>query len=93
MAAFGILGILTGLVALVCWILVLIKMFSSEVIQGVFGLICGLWAFIWGWIHADEQGLKTVMLVWTVCAILGVVFNVGATALGLGGGLSAVTPR
>jgi hypothetical protein len=84
---------IAGVASIICWIMVLIKMFSSEVLQGVLGLICGLWAFIWGWMHADEYGLKTIMMVWTVCIILGIVFNVGTTALGIGGGLPAATPR
>ena len=80
---------ITSLGSIVCWVIVLIKMFSDEVVQGVLGLICGLWAFIWGWIHADEHGLRTVMLAWSACIVLGIVFSVGATALGFGGGLTA----
>ena len=43
-----ILGMIAGAVSIVCWIMVLIKMFNVSVLQGIFGIICGLWAFIWG---------------------------------------------
>jgi hypothetical protein len=65
---------IAGLGILVCWIIVLIQMFKTSVIHGILGLICGLYAFIWGWMHASGQ-LRTVMILWTVLAILGLVFG------------------
>jgi hypothetical protein len=57
-----------GLGCLVCWIIVLIRMFKSGVLTGILGLICGLYAFIWGWMHSGE-GLRNVMLIWTILLI------------------------
>ncbi len=57
-----------GLGALVCWIMVLIRMFKSGVLTGILGLVCGLYAFIWGWLHSGE-GLRNVMIIWTILII------------------------
>jgi membrane protein implicated in regulation of membrane protease activity len=59
---------------LVCWIIVLIHMFKAGVIQGILGLICGLYAFIWGWIHARGE-LRNVMVLWTILAIVALIFG------------------
>lgn len=68
------LGILTMLVALgsvICWILVLIKIFQNDgAVKGIIGLICGLFAFIWGWMNADRLGVKNIMMAWTVLLII-----------------------
>ena len=61
-----------GLGALVCWIMVLIRMFKSGVLTGILGLVCGLYAFIWGWLHSGE-GLRNVMIIWTILIIAAVV--------------------
>jgi hypothetical protein len=66
------LSSLTGLVALVCWIVVLIHMFKDSVLRGILGLICGLYAFIWGWMNAGG-GLKNVMVIWTIAIIVGMM--------------------
>jgi hypothetical protein len=67
---------LVGVASLVCWILTLVKMFNSAgVVQGIIGIICGLWAFIWGWIHAQEEGHTPVMLVWTILIILQIILQ------------------
>ena len=66
-----ILGYLAGIVALVCWVIVLIKMFNKSAVLGIVGIAtCGLVAFIWGWAKAGEEKLMKVMLAWTVCIIL-----------------------
>ena len=80
------LGILT-LVALVgcviCWILVLIKIFQNDgALKGILGLICSLFAFIWGWMNATRLGVKTIMMAWTVLIILYIILAV------MGGGFS-----
>ena len=63
-----ILALLTALVSIVCWIIVLVKMFSDSVGKGVLGLICGLYAFIWGWQNKDQVG-SGVMIGWTIAII------------------------
>ncbi|HSK76438.1 MAG TPA: hypothetical protein VLQ45_08255 [Thermoanaerobaculia bacterium] len=70
------LGIAAGLVSLVCWIMVLIKMFPAEgALKGVLAIICGLYAFVWGWMNATRFNLKTIMLIWTVAILISVIAN------------------
>jgi hypothetical protein len=71
MFAYSISSII-GLGCLVCWIIVLIQMFKSGVLTGILGLICGLYAFIWGWLHAGG-GLRNVMLIWTILLIAAII--------------------
>jgi hypothetical protein len=59
-------------ISVVCWILVLIQMFKQSALKGILGLICGLYAFIWGWMNSS-LGLKNIMLLWTVAIVLGIV--------------------
>jgi hypothetical protein len=78
----GILSLIISLGSIVCWIIVVVKMFQNAgVLQGILGLICGIWAFIWGWMNADRVG-KNIMLAWTALIILSIVLNVA------GGGFS-----
>jgi hypothetical protein len=71
-----VLSGLVGLGSLVCWILVLVKMFPKEgPLKGILAIICGLYAFVWGWMNFRELGLKTVMMVWTVLFVLGIILN------------------
>ena len=65
-----------GLVQLVCFILVVVKMFQNgqtglgvATLITIFCGIGGLIAFIYGWIKSTEWNLKTVMLIWTVAFI------------------------
>ena len=59
-------------ICVICWIIVLVRMFKAGALKGILGLICGLYAFIWGWMNAGS-GLKNIMLLWTLGIILGVV--------------------
>jgi hypothetical protein len=78
----GILALLCLLGAIVCQIIVIVKMFQTAgVVQGIIGLICGLWAFIWGWMNSDKVG-KNVMLAWTALIVL------YAVLAGLSGGFN-----
>jgi hypothetical protein len=82
MATIGsLLSIAAGLGSLVCWIIVLIRMFKSAgVLQGIIGIICAIWAFIWGWMNVGPQNLRNVMLIWSVCIVISL----------LGSGLSSM---
>jgi hypothetical protein len=72
----GALGAILSVASLVCWIIVVIKMFQTAgVVSGIIGIICGLWAFIWGWMNADKAG-RNVMVLWTIAIILATVFNI-----------------
>ena len=67
-----ILSYIAAAISVVCWIIVLIRMFKESAVKGILGLICGLYAFIWGWMNSSA-GLKNIMLLWTLAIILGVI--------------------
>jgi hypothetical protein len=54
--------------------MVLIKMFPAGVGHFVVGLICGLYAFIWGWQNRAETG--SIMPIWTVALIISIATRV-----------------
>ena len=67
----GILALLALIGCVICWILVLIKIFQNDgALKGILGLICSLFAFIWGWMNAGRLNIKNIMLAWTVLLIL-----------------------
>jgi hypothetical protein len=71
----GILALVCLIGCAVCWIIVLIKIFQNDgALKGILGLICSLFAFIWGWIHAGRLGTKKIMMAWTVLLILYFIF-------------------
>jgi hypothetical protein len=73
-----LLLVLSGIAGLVCFILVLIKMFQDN--QTGLGVACiilvfcggigGLIAYIVGWINAKRWGITNVMIIWTVCWVI-----------------------
>jgi uncharacterized membrane protein len=72
----GILAMLVGLGCLICWIIVLIKMFQNEgALKGILGIICVLYAFIWGWMNSERFGIRNIMMIWTLLAIIQLVLN------------------
>jgi hypothetical protein len=72
----GICALLVGLGSLICFIIVLIKLFQNEgALKGILGIICGLYTFIWGWINATRLDIKTVMMIWTLLIIIQLVLN------------------
>jgi hypothetical protein len=78
MATIGlILAAIGGIGSLICFIMVLIKMFPAEgALKGILGIICSLYAFIWGWMNAGRFNLQNVMYGWTGCIILAIIGNV-----------------
>lgn len=100
MLAGGILGILALLCALgmlICWIIVLIRMFKDAgPVQGIIGIICSIWAFIWGWMNSGRLGIRNIMLIWTVLLVLYLILGVAGGGLaamsGAGGGVVTPTP-
>ncbi|MCK6628170.1 MAG: hypothetical protein L6R45_23705 [Anaerolineae bacterium] len=78
MATVGlILAAIGGIGSLICFIMVLIKMFPAEgALKGVLGIICSLYAFIWGWMNAGRFNLQNIMYGWTACIVLAVIGNV-----------------
>jgi hypothetical protein len=70
------LAYLCQLGALVCAILVIIKLFKEKgVLHGILGIICFLYTFIWGWIHAGRLGIKNIMMAWTGLIVAGAVLG------------------
>ena len=73
----GLLGLVIWLGSLICFIIVLIKLFQENgVLHGILGLICGLYTFIWGWINAGRLNIRNLMLIWTLLIIVGIIINV-----------------
>jgi hypothetical protein len=73
----GILGLILWLGCVICFIIVLIKLFQENgVLHGILGLICSLYTFIWGWMNATRLGIKNIMMIWTLLAILAIIVNV-----------------
>lgn len=72
----GIVALLVGLGCLICYIVVLIKLFQNEgLVKGILGIICGLFTFIWGWMNANRYGIKNVMMIWTLLLIIAIILN------------------
>jgi hypothetical protein len=72
----GILALLCLLGSIVCWIIVLIRMFKEAgVVHGIIGILCSLYAFIWGWMNAGKYGLRNIMLIWTVLIIAYIILG------------------
>jgi hypothetical protein len=74
----GILGMITGLGCLICFIIVLIKQFQNAgAVHGIIGIItCGLWTLIWGWMNSGKLNLRNIMLIWTLLIIVTMILNV-----------------
>src|SRR5215831_2538164 len=82
---------IVGIASLVCFIMVVIKMFQQG--QTGLGIACivlvfcigigALIAFIVGWINAQKWGIKNIMLAWTACVILGIILNIAGYAAGV----------
>jgi hypothetical protein len=94
----GIVGILVfvllfaiGIVSLVCWILTLIKIFKDNVGLGVLGVVCALFAFIYGWVKTEQYQNKKVMIIWTIAILFSLLLNVVSALLGVGFGSMAAS--
>lgn len=72
-----ILSLLVGLASFACFVIVIIKMFQTEgALQGVLGIVtCGIYALIWGWLRASRYNLRNIMIIWTICIVVGLVLN------------------
>lgn len=76
-----------GLGALVCFIIVLIKLFQSEgPLWGILGLICGLYTLVWGWMNADKLNIRKIMMIWTILIVAQIIlyFLVGGSMMSSG---------
>ncbi len=85
-----ILNGLIGIGTLICFILVVVKMFQTG--NTGLGIACiilflcfyigGLIAFIWGWVKSTDYNLKNIMLIWTLLIVLS--FAIGGVLAALG---------
>jgi hypothetical protein len=75
-----IVGVLAGLASLACWIMTLIRMFGDKTdggtLKGVLGILCPIWAFIWGWMTVGKHKTNQLMLVWSAVIAVGIIVNV-----------------
>ena len=82
MNALQLLAMVVGLINIIVFIIVLIKLFQNEgALKGILGLICSLYTFIWGWMNASRLGIRNIMLIWTALIILGIILNVAGGAM------------
>ncbi|HVF57691.1 MAG TPA: hypothetical protein VM934_16170 [Pyrinomonadaceae bacterium] len=82
MNTLQLLAMVVGLVNIIVFIIVLIKLFQNEgALKGILGLICSLYTFIWGWMNASRLGIRNIMLIWTALIILGIILNVAGGAM------------
>jgi hypothetical protein len=80
------LNSITGLVELVCCIMVIVKVFQSGQTGLGIGLtfltcpclIGGLITFIYGWVKAGEWKITNLMLVWTGAFVINVITGIMA---------------
>ncbi|HEY0010253.1 MAG TPA: hypothetical protein VGB55_16130 [Tepidisphaeraceae bacterium] len=82
-AALYTLAIVASIGSLICWVIVLAAIFrAGQMWQGIVGIICGLFAFVWGWMQVDRLGIRTVMIFWTIfsLAAIGLSAFVASTA-------------
>ena len=74
------LALLCNLGSLVCFVIVVIKLFKEKgVLHGILGIICSLYTFIWGWIESGRLGIKNIMMAWTALIVAGIALGVMAT--------------
>jgi hypothetical protein len=93
MNILGILAMLCSLGSLICFIIVLIKLFQNGgVLQGIIGLICGIWTFIWGWMNAGKLNIRNIMLIWTALILLSIILNVASGGFSYSMGTPTTTP-
>lgn len=77
MEILAVLALLVGLSALVLFIIVLVKLFQNEGVgKGILGIICSIYTFIWGWQNHKRLGITTVMTVWSILIVIGIILNV-----------------
>ncbi len=75
------LGTIGSLIAFVCGIMVLVKLFQKEgALKGILGLICMLYTYVWGWMNIknEELKIKNWMYIWTAAIVLGIVLNIAS---------------
>ncbi len=91
-ALLYLVSAICGIGSLVCFILVLVKMFQNEqtglgVACIVLVFVCGigaLIAFIMGWVNSSKWNIQNIMWAWTGCWVVGILVNILAFVLAFG---------
>lgn len=78
----GLIALVLGIASLVCFIMVVIKLFQEKgVLHGILGIICSIYTFIWGWMNVDRLGIRNVMIIWSAAIVFSIVLNAASAAL------------
>lgn len=78
----GVLVVAASLASFACFILVLMKLFPDKGVGwGIFGIICGIYTFIWGWQNVDRHNLKNIMTLWSAAIVINIVIRVLALSV------------
>ena len=87
----GLLGSVIWLVGFVCGIIVVVKMIQNgKLALGIVSLICffcvvgHIIAMVVGWQNADRWNIRTLMMAYTACIVVGFLFLTGFQVLKLG---------
>ncbi|MBL8794400.1 MAG: hypothetical protein JNM56_10880 [Planctomycetia bacterium] len=86
---YGIM-LLIGLVGLVCFVMVVVKMFQHDqtglgiacIVLGLCTGIGGIIAFVVGWMNASQWGIQGVMKAWTAVIVVQLLLVCGIVGLG-----------
>jgi hypothetical protein len=85
----GLLAVAAWIVGLVCLILVVIKLFQDKGVGwGIFGVICGLYTFIWGWQNYARFDLKNIMMIWTAAFVTSIIVRILVMTMTTAGGVA-----
>lgn len=74
---FGGISFLAGIGSLVCWVMSIIKAFQNEEspLLGILSIVlCSLGGFVIGWIFHKKWNHRGVMLTWTACFAVAMIF-------------------
>jgi len=79
----GLLGLVLGIVSLVCFVMIVIRMFQTG--DQTLGIICivtifcgigGLIALVMGWVNVAKYDAQQLMTIWTGAIVGGIVLNI-----------------
>jgi hypothetical protein len=55
---------------------------------GIFGVICGLYTFIWGWQNYARFDLKNIMMIWTAAFVTSIIVRILVMTMTTAGGVA-----
>lgn len=84
-ALLPVIGVVASIASFVCLILVLLKLFPDKGVGwGIFGIICGIYTFIWGWQNVDRYDLRNIMLIWSIAIVANILVRIVAMNIATG---------